>query len=300
LIRPQSLLLVPILGAFSVRAGGLVRTRQALLVTALAALVCLPWTLRNCERLDRCVFVSANGGWNLYIGSAEGATGTWVALERLGVPPRCRTVFEEAEKDRCFAEAGYDNLLQHPGRWLRLIPAKLGATFDWSGAPGHYLRTANSTAFSENAAIALGIAEALVTRGVLLCGIFGVGWTAGPQRKFRQALAVLAMPWLFIRSAWVAYVLLVPLVLLLGRLVWRRANALFAAAAVLVTLVVHATFFGAGRYGLVCVPLLVALGAEAFRREAGRSRSHGPSISGPPSAFDPRRNPDDFRTHPDP
>ncbi len=276
LIRPQSLLLIPVFGAFASAGPALARLRSAALVTALSVLVCLPWTLRNCQRLERCAFVSANGGWNLFIGSADKATGTWVSIDELGVPPECRTVFGEADKDHCFGRAGVRSVLGRPGHFLSLVPSKLAATFDWSGAPGHYLKASNSGAFDDKAALCLGVAELLVQRGLLLAGLLALGLAPGPRRRLRLVLAVsaivcllgpaLAARWWLVRSAWIAHLLLVLLVLLFGQQVWRRPNYAFAAAVVATTAFTHALFFGAGRYGLVCVLLLVPLLAEAFRR----------------------------------
>src|SRR3954470_22672112 len=109
--------MAPIFGFFSFQATELrwpPRIVHALLVTGLAVAVCLPWTLRNCARMDRCVFVSANGGWNLLIGSALDSDGAWAAIEGERVPKECRNVFGEAEKDRCFGQAGLENIRQHP------------------------------------------------------------------------------------------------------------------------------------------------------------------------------------------
>lgn len=274
LIRPQALLLIPVFGAFAAASAGWARLRSALLVTALSLAVCLPWTLRNCVRLQSCTFVSANGGWNLFIGSADKATGTWVSIDELGIPPECRTVFGEAEKDRCFGQAGLRNVLSRPGHFLALVPSKLAATFDWSGAPGHYLNASNSAAFDAKSALALGVSELFVQRGLVFAGLLALGLAAGPRRRLRLVLAVVAMVcllgpalaarWWLLRSAWVAHLLLVAQALAFGKGLWLRPNFAFAAAGVAATALTHALFFGAGRYGLVCVLLLVPLLAEAL------------------------------------
>lgn len=278
LIRPQSLLLMPVFGAFASSAPGFARLRSAAALTALSLLVCLPWTLRNCHRLERCTFVSANGGWNLFIGSADKATGSWVSIDELGVPAECRTVFGEVDKDHCFGRAAVRHVLSRPGHFVALVPSKLAATFDWSGAPGHYLHASNASVFDHQAVVRLGVAELLVQRALLAIGLLALGLAAGPRRRARLVLAGVALVcllgpallarWWLLRSAWVAHLLLVALVLAVGRDVWRRPNFAFAAGAVFVTALTHAVFFGAGRYGLVCVLLLVPLLAEAFRRKA--------------------------------
>ncbi|HET9931644.1 MAG TPA: glycosyltransferase family 39 protein [Polyangiaceae bacterium] len=272
LVRPQALVLAPVLGAVAGVDGWPSRLRRAALVTVLALGVCLPWTLRNCSRLDHCAFVSANGGWNLFIGSAEKATGRWVSIDELGVPDECRNEFGEAGKDRCFGRAGTRNIREHPVHFLKLIPAKLSATFDWSGAPGHYLHSSNGALVDEHGKLQLGIAEALYQRIVLLLGFVGVGLAPGPRRGARMLAAALSAVWLFRPEAWLSHLLLVLLVASFGRSLWSRPAWLLGAAAVLATAVTHAVFFGAGRYGLVCVLLLVAFAAEGLAALGGGKR----------------------------
>jgi 4-amino-4-deoxy-L-arabinose transferase-like glycosyltransferase len=272
LVRPQALVLAPLFGAMSARTLRAGCTR-ALAVGALAVLVCLPWTFRNCQRLDHCAFVSANGGWNLFIGSAEKATGRWVSIDELGVPAECRNEFGEAGKDQCFGRAGVRNIRQHPIHFARLIPAKLSATFDWSGAPGHYLHASNSAAFDERQKLWLGVSEALVERIVVLLGLAGLGLAPGPRRRRRAVAALLSALWLFRPEAWLSHLLLVLLAASFGKSLWSRPSWVFGSAAVLATAVTHAVFFGAGRYGLVCVLLLIALAAEGLGQVTGARAS---------------------------
>lgn len=264
LIRPQALILVPLFGFFARGPALGARVRGAAAVTALALAVCLPWTARNCDKLDRCVFVSANGGWNLFIGSAPKATGAWVSIDDLGVPAECRSVYGEAEKDQCFGQAGLRNVLEHPAHFLALVPRKLSATFDWSGAPGHYLHASNALAFGERAKLTLGLAEAVFQRLLLLACLIALARVAGPGRRMRRFLVAVAVPFLFIRYAWVAYMLLVVVASVLGRQLARSPAVTLGAACVAATASTHAVFFGAGRYGLVCVPLLIALLGQAL------------------------------------
>lgn len=264
LIRPQTIVLAPVFGAFAVSGRVRARLLAGVAAAAVALVVCLPWTARNCARLERCVFVSANGGWNLLIGSAEKATGRWVPLDVLGVPPECRTVFAEAEKDRCFGLAGLRNIREAPGRFLALVPKKLAATFDWSGAPGHYLNASNPTRFDYDRKITLGVVEALVERLVVLLGLVGVARARGPFPRARLVLAGIGAAWLFHEHAWVAFVLLVAAVALGGARLLARPGATFGASVVAATAVTHAVFFGDGRYGLVTGLVLVMFAAEAF------------------------------------
>jgi len=72
------------------------------------------------------------------------------------VPEACRTVWDEAEKDACFAREARRIIARAPGRWLGLVPARLAATFDYAGAPGFYLHESNPEAFDERAKVRLG------------------------------------------------------------------------------------------------------------------------------------------------
>jgi 4-amino-4-deoxy-L-arabinose transferase-like glycosyltransferase len=274
LIRPQLLALAPVFGFFACPAdcSGLgLRASRALSVTALALAVVLPWTLRNCARMDRCVFVSANGGWNLLIGSAPEANGSWIPIEGPTVPVECRNVFGEAEKDRCFGAAGLRNIRSRWAGFLSLVPKKLSVTFDYFGAPGHYLHTSNWHAFDEARKVQLGVLETLFERLVLLAGIVRAARLGAARRRPRLAVALPAALCSVLRAGWLGYLGFVLIVALSGKELLKRpsgAIAALAAAAVLATAVTHAVFFGAGRYGFVCAALLclaAVLGpAESF------------------------------------
>ena len=269
LVRPQVLVLGPVLGAM---AASLVpstfwrRARGGLVVSLVALGVCLPWTWRNCVRMDRCVFVSANGGWNLLIGAAPGATGTWRSLDDLGVPPSCRTVFGEAEKDACFGAAALSHIRAEPGRWLGLVPRKLEATFNYSGAPGWYLRASNPSAFSHSAETRLGVVGMVWERLVLLLGLAALAWWPKPRGKLVLALATVLGATLFTHYGWLA-TLGLPLVALSthGRRLIQHPAAWVAACVVALTALTHAAVFGGGRYSMVCFGVLAALAGCLFR-----------------------------------
>jgi len=259
LVRPQILILAPIFGFFALesrepRYGE--RALRGLLVTGLALAVCLPWTLRNCARMDRCVFVSANGGWNLLIGSAPEANGAWIPIEGASVPAPCRNVFGEAEKDRCFGQAGMQNIRQHPLSFLKLVPQKLSVTFDYFGAPGHYLHTSNGRAFAESSKLTLGVVETIWERLVLLASIVQVAWAGHVRRRLRWAVAVPAALFAVLRAGWLGYLGFATITALSGKELLKRPVSALAASLVLSTAATHALFFGAGRYGFVCAALL--------------------------------------------
>ena len=259
LIRPQLLIMAPILGFFAVAstdAGLGARALRALGVTGLALSVCLPWTFRNCARMDRCVFVSANGGWNLLIGSAPEANGSWIPIEGPSVPRACRNVFGEAEKDRCFGHAGAENIRNNPLAFLSLVPRKLSVTFDYFGAPGHYLHTSNWAEFDEARKVRLGVVETIFERLVLLAAIVQAALVGHARRRLRLVAALPAALFSVLRAGWLGYLGFALTVLLSGKDLLKRPLAALAASLVLTTAATHAVFFGAGRYGFVCAGLL--------------------------------------------
>ena len=276
LVRPEVLLLAPIVGAISAHGLGVKRALSSgAIVLGASLFVCLPWTLRNCEKLERCALVSANGGWNLYIGSSPLGRGGWAPLDRIGVPEECRTVFAEAEKDACFARAGARVIREDPAAWLALVPAKLAATFDYGTAAAHYLSASNPNLVGERAKTTIGALELLGQRVFLMLALLALARAEGPARRARLAVCAVSALMGFLPWAFVGWVGLVVSGLLLGRALFLSPATLLAVSTVAVTAAVHAVFFGASRYTLVCLPALGALGGMAFGRPAPRFDSQG-------------------------
>ncbi|RYE93775.1 MAG: hypothetical protein EOO75_03625 [Myxococcales bacterium] len=274
LVRPQCVLVAPLLGWAAWRARG------SLAVTGAALAVVLPWTLRNCTRMGRCALVSVNGGWNLLIGAGPNANGHWAPVD---VPPACREVFDEAGKDACFGEAARQMIAADPGRWLRLVPARLGATFDYCGAGPWYLHDAAPDAFPDAAKVTAGAAETLIHRLMLAAALVALARWPGGLRRTRLAIGAAGVALALVRPGWVAYALLAAL----AALVWAsgRPRSFVAAALFAVlgtTLAVHAAFFGAGRYSLVVFPLMAsAVGALLTARpRQGDTAPHAPDRDG--------------------
>jgi hypothetical protein len=272
LVRPQLLLVAPAFGVLCLHAGGVkARALLAVFVTLTAVAVCLPWTARNCVRMHSCALVSVNAGWNLYIGAADGATGSWVPLDRLGVPAECRTVWDEAAKDACFGAAGRRAIALRPGFFASLVPAKLATTFDYAGAAGWYLHSANSAAFGERAKTILGVVETIWQRLIVLAALAALFREQGSHGRFRKAITALSALFLFVRPAWVAHVGLVLGAASLGKRLGDRPPAALALTTVGATLLTHAVFFGAGRYSLICFPALSALAGTLLTAQPPRT-----------------------------
>jgi 4-amino-4-deoxy-L-arabinose transferase-like glycosyltransferase len=263
LVRPQCLALAPIVGALapitwpSWRA----RARAAAIVTAVTLACCAPWTARNCVAMHQCALVSVNGGWNLAIGT-QTTNGAWRPID---VPVACRAVWDEAEKDTCFAREARDAIARDPLGWVARAPAKVAVTLDYFGAAPWYLHLANGEAFGDRAKIVLGVIETVVCRVSLLFALFAVARADGRRRRARFALAAVGAVFACVTYGWVAYLALALAILALGPRALSRAPIVlpFTAVLVLATIATHAVFFGAGRYGLVVVPFVTVL---AFAR----------------------------------
>jgi hypothetical protein len=252
------------------------RARRVLLATALALAVCAPWTIRNCVRMKQCALVSFNGGWNLLIGASEQATGSWAPID---VPPPCRTVWDEAGKDACFGQEARRAILRDPVRWLSLVPRRLAATFDYAGAAGFYLHQSNPEAFDEPSKTRLGIVETVYERLAYLGALGAAAYARGPRRRARGALALLFGLLLFQTHAYLAVLGLGLVIALRGRPLWTGPTLALSTLFVLAsTALVHAAFFGAGRYSMVLFPLVTSF-AFAWRSHETPHEASGASAN---------------------
>jgi hypothetical protein len=280
LVRPQSLVLAPVLGALSLGADATLgrRVARAAAVT-LVTLACLaPWTARNCVRMRRCAVVSLNGGWNLLIGATT-TSGGW---QPVSVPPECATVWDEAEKDRCFDRVAVRLVLEKPALWLARAPSKVAMTLDYFGAAPWYLHASNGAAFGPRPQAALATVETVASRLLLLGALVACGRFVGPRGRARRVTALVGSVAAVTLHAWIGYLAVVVCIGLLGRRTVLRMPIVVpgCAAVVAATVAVHAVFFGSGRYGLVVAPFIAAL---AF---VGSRPKHGildPSCAMPPA-----------------
>lgn len=259
LIRPQLLPLLPVLGLVAAGASASIgsRLRAAAEVLLVALACCAPWTLRNCSKMDACVFVSANGGWNLLIGTLPEGQGSFAPIAGPTVPPECRSVFGEAGKDRCFGRAGTRRIREAPLAWLELVPSKLGQLFNHHAVASSYLQTSSPSSISDTTRTAIATLETLYTRLLLLGACAGVLRAATRPAGRVAALAA----GLFTLSPWGALAeLCVLAALLIERPTpGRRPLELLAACLLGLCALTHIVFFGAARYALVWLPWLALL-----------------------------------------
>lgn len=259
LVRPQCLALAPVLGALALPEDARLGRRlgAAAAVSALALACVLPWTARNCARMHRCALVSVNGGWNLLIGATT-ETGSW---QPMPVPAECETIWDEAGKDACFERAAWRDIGRSPSGWLGRAPAKLAATFDYFGAAPWYLHASNASAFDDRAKTALGAAETIVCRLLLLGALVACSRMPGERSMLRKGVALVGAIAAVTLHGWVGYAAIPVVAALCGMRALARAPALVPIAAIVVgaTAAIHAVFFGAGRYGLVVAPFVALL-----------------------------------------
>jgi len=277
LVRPQSLVLAPVLGALALAPLYTWRARvlSAAGVLAVTLLCCAPWTLRNCMHMHRCALVSVNAGWNLFIGE-ETTSGAW---EEIRFPPECGSVWDEAAKDVCLEQVARRKVAASPVAWLERVPKKLAVTFDYFGAAPWYLHVSNAQAFPDRAKVALGAVETVAARVLLVGALFALAWRPGPRRRVRIALGILGVIFALSPTGWPAYLVLATLAALASWAVLARPGSEslllgWTAAVIGATAVTHAAFFGAGRYGLVVVPFISALatlGLPSASRSTGKT-----------------------------
>jgi dolichyl-phosphate-mannose-protein mannosyltransferase len=286
LVRPQALLCAPFLawvGAKTVRA----RVPLAITACALALLPVLPWTARNCRVMDGCALVSTNGGWNLAIGAFPRATGRF---ETLRSSDGCRDVTGQVQQDRCWLNYGLGQIRAQPWRWLSLIPAKLGFTFDQESFAAEYLHEARPDAWPEARRVRVRDSTTLAHR--MLIAAAALGCIAFPSmHRIHKPLAALTQGSLLALAAALGAVALAgdspafwPLALFTSAVPWLALPgrpsfppALVLGVALLATtIIVHAVFFGEDRYHVVVTPVLALLAAAALRPPATRPREPGP------------------------
>ena len=280
LVRPQALLCAPFLVLLYGRRAWVDRKTRArtlalgAVACAVALLPVLPWTARNCRTMDGCALVSTNAGWNLAIGAFPRATGRF---ETLRSSDGCRDVTGQVQQDRCWLDYGVHQIEAHPLRWLALVPAKLGFTFDHESFAVEYLHEARPEAWPEPRR-SLGRDVTTFAHRLLLAAS-ALGCVAFPRRGPRRGStvqgALLVVAGLLVAIAFAdsspvfwplaVFVSVVPWLPLPGRPPAPPA-LLLPVALLATTLVTHAVFFGEDRYHVVVTPVLAMLAAAALRK----------------------------------
>ncbi len=282
LVRPQALLCAPFFALLATppsleRLGKFARPAAAVLACTLALVPVLPWTARNCARMDGCALVSTNAGWNLAIGSFSRATGRF---ETLHASDGCSEVTGQVEQDRCWLAVGVREIREHPWHYIALVPAKLSYTFDHESFAVEYLREARPAAWPEARRVAWrGVTSA--SHRLLVCaaalGFIAFVFRRKHPRPRREIIAQGAALAIALTLAAIGAASdsphFYPLVIFTAVLAWlpipgrpRFAGALMLSTALLVTTIAtHAIFFGEDRYHIVVTPVLCIFAAAALR-----------------------------------
>lgn len=285
LVRPSSWVAAPLLILTQPRPIARAGLR-ALALSVVSLLVVLPWTLRNCARLDGCALVSTNGGWNLAIGAIT-ETGRFQTLHG---SDGCPIVTGQVQQDRCWGEVGRAKIAADPGHWLALAPLKLAQTFDHESFAVEYLHEADPDSWPEPRRVA---ARELLTafhRALLVLAALSVvawpGWGGAGRAAFFVQLLLAALTvsigaYASLADAHPFYVLalLAPLVACLPLLPGRPEQGpcgSYLLSLLAATALTHVVFFGEDRYHLVISPILCVLAAAALRVQATVS---APSVS---------------------
>jgi hypothetical protein len=194
-------------------------------------------------------------------------------------------VYQEAEKDACFATAGRKRILSHPLDWVKLVPAKWQNTFDYSAAAAAHLQEAG--ALGKAQLQVLRVCETAWQRLLAALVLLGVlsPWFSVPTTAYRRwAVLGLCLGVFLLMSSfsWLVWILILILTLLSFKRLTQPAWG-YASLSLGSTLAVHAVFFGAARYAIpttMAVSPLCALGlAEVLRQLDGWSRSRGGAVS---------------------
>ena len=273
LMRPASLLLVPLVALSDPRPFG----RAALSAAAtlgVALVLVLPWTARNCARMDGCALVSTNGGWNLAIGAMT-QTGRFQTLHG---KDGCPVVTGQVQQDDCWAQVGWRKIKESPGHWLALAPKKLAQTFNHESFAIEYVHEADPGAWPEprrEAARGLLTAAhlALLAAAALSIVALPLGRLKRDEQYWQMSLLVLLSGLIFYgivdEQHPFHWLILVAPVLSFVPIPGRPdlgALGRVAMGAVLVTSLTHVIFFGEDRYHLFLSPLLCVLAGGVLRK----------------------------------
>lgn len=189
-VRPQAILLAPVLGALSARSLPQ-RARHAAIATLAALLVLAPWSLRNARALDGFALVSTNGGSNLLIGTLPEARGGYRPLTERDA---CGAVRGEVARDRCMSRVAIERIRREPLSWALLSARKLARTMGFEWAPVSYARSTVGQRISKPTGLALAALSTLCWWAMMLAALRFVRrarrdrWRSRPARELTIGL----------------------------------------------------------------------------------------------------------------
>jgi hypothetical protein len=139
-----------------------------------AALLLVPWLVRNHSVRGEWILVSSNGGWNLYVGNNPAGTADRADLAR-AVPPSLRDTLmtmNEVEGDRYLRGLAAQYVREHPGETATRVLARaknllwFNEAFGRSSGNSGLVRRATRAIYPAAWAtiLALGVAGMIITR----------------------------------------------------------------------------------------------------------------------------------------
>ncbi|HWP08462.1 MAG TPA: glycosyltransferase family 39 protein [Polyangiaceae bacterium] len=280
LVRPDSLLALPLIALMGRKpyGKGLLYSLAAL---GVAFAVILPWTFRNCQKLDGCALVSTNGGWNLAIGAIT-PTGRFHTLK---ASDGCAVVTGQVQQDDCWRKVGEAKILGDPWHWLGLIPKKLEQTYNHESYAVEYLHEADPGVWTEPRRVAgrelLTFFHRLLLVAAALGAVSALHWVKPPpwDDAVQIGLGVVIMMFATFAAAredhafyWLPSLLpLVAVLPLPGRPELGPAGR-YLLGLLAATTFTHCLFFGEDRYHLVVTPVLCLFAAGALRQRRAVAR----------------------------
>ncbi len=272
LVRPTSLLALPLV-VFLFPFSFWRSVTRTLIIGATCVLGVLPWTIRNCHRMDACTFVSSNAGWNLAIGALTD-TGRFRTLR---AADGCPVVTGQVQQDRCWRDVGLRVIRENPKHFIATAPLKLAQTFDHESFVIEYLHEADPAGWPD--AVRQRGRELLSAfhRALLVTARCGV--VAAVRWRNRRSLGFVVQAALTLGLAALSSVVIQHddhpyhwIVVALCSIYWlplpghpqRLGIVKFAVGFVALTALTHIAFFGEDRYHIVATPLLCLCAAAAF------------------------------------